>query len=401
MKLESYDKLVQAIAASLARQNAPLPVTPEAKAELRKRLFRVLRIREEWLPSISWKCVGKADFGEVDTETLFFRSWQGMYGYATLYMPRKREGRIPAMLFSPGHAMDTGRFQCNYQIMAQLLAAKGTAVLLFDQFGLGQRAHTGHSSAYATFACGTTVSGLMVLEDMALFNALASDERFDAGRIGIMGHSGGGQNTLFLSMALYDKAALAVASGWACSFEYTARKERKLCACDLFPGILHEFEVWHSIGCLYPKPIMCCSGAGDSMIARDVVLQLKHRLEAFYAPGKSEVFIWNGGHKWETPQDFAHVADFVLGNFGLPCYGETLSEKPDTFFPSGPVTEMPAYPDDAIDISELASRLTGVRPGKANAQSDVFPIPDFLSKEEYEALDDEAKVYFMQAGVFL
>ena len=289
MSLAPYDKLVQAVARSLAGQQAPLPVTPEGRAELRKRLFRMMRVQESWLPKIRMERLKSAVFGEVETETLRFQSWDGVYGDATLYLPRSRTGKLPAMLFSPGHAMDTGRFQANYQIMSQLLAARGTAVLLFDQFGLGDRQHTGHARMFAPFACGTTVIGLMILEGMALFDALTSDGRIDPARVGIMGQSGGGQNTLFLSMALQERAALAVVSGWACSFEYSARKERPLCACDLFPGILREFEVWHAVGCLYPHPVLCCSGTGDPMIPRDVVLQLKHRLEDFYAPGKSEV----------------------------------------------------------------------------------------------------------------
>ena len=401
MNLLPYEKLVQAVAASLARQHAPVPVTPEAKQELRKRLFRMMRVKEEWLPEITWQPIDSCQFDCVETETLRFRSWDGVYGDATLYLPRERQGRIPAMLFSPGHAHDKGRFQPNYQTMAQLLAAHGTAVLLFDQFGLGDRAHTGHSRAYAPFTCGTTVIGLMILEGMALFDKLASDERIDPARVGIMGHSGGGQNTLFLSVALQERAALAVASGWACSFEYNARKERHLCPCDLFPGLLHEFEVWHAIGCLYPKPILCCSGMGDPMIARDVVLQLKHRLEAFYTPGQYEVFLWDGGHSWAQPADFAHVADFILRHFDLPTYGDTLRELPQTFFPPAPNANKPPYPSDAIDLTQLAANLTGVAPREANSVLDIFPAPDFLTTEEFDSLDTETKEYFVQVASFL
>ena len=401
MKLESYEKLVQAVAASLAKQHAPIPVTPDAKAEIRRRLFRMMRVKEEWTPEISWEPIARHQFDEVETETLRFQSWEGMVGDATLYLPRNRHGRVPAMLFSPGHALDSGRFHSTYQLMAQLLAAHGTAVLLFDQFGLGDRAHTGHTYAYDVFTCGTTVIGLMILEGIALFNKLADDERIDSKRVGIMGHSGGGQNTLFLSVALHDRAALAAPSGWACSFEYNARKERRLCACDLFPGLLHEFEVWHAIGCMYPKPILCCSGMGDSMIARDVVIQLKHRLESFYAPDKSEVYLWNGGHSWEQPFDYAHVADFILRNFGLPTYGDSLRELPKPFFPDAPNADKPPYPADAIDLTRLASRLTGKTPKEASSVLDAFPPPDFLSQEEFEAMDLETRKYFVQVASFL
>ncbi len=400
MSLVPYDKLVQAVARSLAGQQAPLPVTPEGRAELRKRLFRMMRVSESWLPEIRMERLKSAVFGDVETETLRFRSWDGVYGDATLYLPRKRAGKLPAMLFSPGHAFDAGRFSGNYQIMAQLLAAHGTAVLIFDQFGLGDRVHTGHQ-CYGPFSCGTTVIGLMILEGIALFNALASDKRIDPDRIGIMGQSGGGQNTLFLSMALQNRAAQAVVSGWTGSFEFAARKERPLCACDIFPGILHEFELWHSIGCLYPNPVMCCSGFSDPLFGWDVGLQLKHRLGSFYAPGKSEVYQWDGGHKWNSPECYAHIADFVLRNYGLPQYGDTLKSIPEPFFQTGPDPAKPPYPEDAIGLTQLAARLTGVTPGKAESLADVFPRPDFLTQEEFDALDDEAKQYFIQVATFL
>jgi len=202
-------------------------------------------------------------------------------------------------------------------------------------------------------------------------------------------------------MALQSRAALAVTSGWAHSFEYNARKERRLCVCDIYPGILREFEVWHAIGCLYPNPVLCCSGMSDPMIARDVVLQLKHRLEDFYAPGKSEVYLWNGGHQWADPQTFAHAADFILRNFGLQEYGDSLKDLPEPFFPAAPDSATPPYPADAIDLAQLAIRLTGVTPGKADSLADVFPRPDFLTQEEFDSLSDEMKEYFIQEASFL
>lgn len=119
MSLSAYEKLGPAFAAALTAQNAPVPTTPEAKAELRRRLFRMMRVKESWLPEIRWECIGRRNFGEVETETLRFRSWNGVYGDATFYLPRQRSGKVPAMLFSPGHAFDAGRFSANYQLMAQ------------------------------------------------------------------------------------------------------------------------------------------------------------------------------------------------------------------------------------------------------------------------------------------
>ena len=140
---------------------------------------------------------------------------------------------------------------------------------------------------------------------------------------------------------------------------------------------------------------------GDPMIARDVVLQLKHRLEAFYAPGQSEVFLWDGGHSWAQPSDFAHVADFVLRHFNLPTYGDSLHELPATFFPPAPNARKLPYPADSIDITQLSTNLTGIVPREANSVLDVFSEPDFLTQEEFASLDKEAKEYFVQVASFL
>lgn len=400
MSLESFRKLEAAMARAIAAQKCPLPLTSAARQDIQQRMYRMMRIDPAWLPTVSWECIRKTAADDIEVETLRFTSWADIYGDALLYLPRRRNGRIPAMLFSPGHAITDGKYHDTYQRMAQLLAARGTAVLLFDQFGLGNRSHTGHQKMFAPFACGTTVIGLMLLEGIALFNKLASDVRIDPAKVGIMGHSGGGQNTLFLSAALGERAAQAVVSGFACSFEYTARKERPLCACDLFPGVLKEFEMWHLLGCMAPKPLLCCSGFGDRMIARDVVVRLKHRLESFY-PGKNcEVYLWNGGHAWDKPEEFNHVANFVLRNYGLEEYPAD-HPLPETIFPAAADPDNPPYPAGAADLGELASRLTGNKLVYPSSILEIFPRPDFLTAGEFDALSDELKELMVQASSFI
>ena len=293
-----------------------------------------------------------------------------------------------------------GRFKGTYQIVSRILAEQGVAVLLFDLFGLGGRAQTGHRQNFDVFGCGTTICGLMILEAIGLYNALEKDPRFDQKRMGLIGHSGGGQNSIFLSASLYDRVALTVCSGWACSYEYGARKARYICECNLFPGILHEFETWHALGCMFPKPLLICSGNDDSMIARDVVLNLKARMESIYGGNPNlETYIWAGSHPW-AGKAFRHVSNFVLRHFGMDEVDENVPPPPPPF-PECLDAEQAPLPADCLDLVALAERLTGKPQTGASRLEDVFPAPPFLTTEEFDSLTPEWRDIMVRNSLFL
>ena len=354
--------------------DAPLPVTSEAKAEIRRRVLNILRIRDEWRPAIKTETLGVREFAGFRVEELAFESWPEFRGRASLYLPVGAE-KPPVVLFNHGHAMDRGRRAESYQKFGQALASHGVAMLIADVTGCGERAATGHKGCVDVFGCGTTVCGIIVLEAMGFARYLHECGRFDTSRIGIAGQSGGGQTTLFLSSLIPDEAALFAPTGFVHSFEFNARKERKLCDCDLFPGVVGEVEMYHLLGCVAPKPLLVGSGKGDPMIARDAVVKTEHRLEHIWqqygAPENHTLLHWTGGHSIATsPQSLNGVANFVLHHFGMPEYPPD-TPLPETAFPEA----VEPLPLDGIDIETLAERLTGKPRPHWTSTAEAFPPP--------------------------
>ena len=372
--IEYLEKVDHALLRAAAKCDAPLPMDAAAKAEIRRRTLEILRIDPAWRPEIRAERAGVRECGNCRIEELVFESWPGFKGHASLYLPNGVE-KPPVVLFNHGHAMKEGRRSVAYQSIGQTLASHGAAMLVADVTGCGERAETGHKRRFKVFGSGTTVCGIIVLEAMGFAKYLRECGRFDASRIGIAGQSGGGQTTLFLSALIPDEAALWVPCGFIHSFEFTARKGRRLCDCDLFPGIVGELEMYHMLGCVAPKPLMIASGTGDPMIARDVVINTNHKLNCIWqrygAPENYERLAWQGGHSLSTsPESLYGVANFILKHFGLPTVPEG-TPLPEPVFPTA--VEPVALTDGAIDIDALAEHLTGKKSPELASLAQTFP----------------------------
>lgn len=394
-----YQKLERAIWSACASCDCPEPVTPAAKAEIKNRVYNMLRIRPEWRPRVSLKTVAEHEGGDFLVQKQCFESWPHIHGASLLYLPKRGSGPWPAMLLNHGHAVK-GKFRAAHQSMAQLLAAAGVAVLVPDVMGLGERRAIGHTETYEPFSCGTTVCGLIVLEALGHLDYLREQPCFDRNRIGLFGNSGGGQTTMFMCGMAFDDIALAAPSGFPHSFEYNARKERPLCPCTIFPGVLGQLEMRHLLGCLAPKPLLVAAGRGDPMIPRDVVLALFHRLQDTYRTAgqkdAAELLAWDGPHTWETLECFFGIANFILRRFGLPALPEGPLPKP--VFPEDEQT-LP-LPDDAMDMTTLAERLTGNRRLLAADIVDVFP-PRHIPVEDWPQIPRETLAILAQIDSFV
>ena len=397
--LEHLEKVDRALLRAAAACAAPLPVDAAAKADIRRRTLEVLRIDPDWRPTIEAETVGVREFGVFRIEELAFESWRGFRGKASLYLPNGVE-RPPVVLFNHGHAMIDGRRAVAYQSMGQTLARHGTAMLVADVTGCGERAATGHKQRLKVFGSGTTVCGIIVLEAMGFVRYLRECGRFDTSRLGIAGQSGGGQTTLFLSALVPDEAALFAPSGFIHSFEFNARKGRRLCDCDLFPGIVGELEMYHLLGCVAPKPLLIASGSGDPMIARDVVINTAHRLtriwQEYGAEENFERLRWKGGHSLATsPESLYGVANFILKHFGLPTVPEGTA-LPEAVYTAKVVPSELGEGD--IDIEQLAEKLTGKKSPELHSIAEAFP-PSLVPTDA--GVDDDWRELLAQMESFI
>jgi len=221
---------------------------------------------------------GVIEEDELTVEKVIFQSRPGVYVTANFYLPKNLKGKCPGVLFQPGHAQN-GKFCGDYQKVARLIARGGSAVLLIDPTGQGERSNytePGYAEPivpravmdHQTFGAqmflvqGNSVK-YFVADAMRAIDYLQSRPEIDPDKIGATGSSGGGTQTCVIS--LIDDRIKAAAPG---TFVSTRR--------DIFiyGGAQDSEQIWDSVtsegfdhhelvSCFCPKPLLILAVKSD------------------------------------------------------------------------------------------------------------------------------------------
>jgi len=350
------------------------PWRPEDRAEIARIAKNCLGIRDAWRPRIRTETVRVTEHDGFQIEHLRGTSWPAVICTAHLYVPTgAKDGPLPMVLLCCGHGRGC-KLSPGYQAMARHLARCGMVVLVFDNIGQGEREPMGHAHPVVPFACGTTVEGLIALEAMAWLDWAKADARVDGKRMAAVGNSGGGKLTIFFAVLYPDLAALS-SSGWLTTFEFVARKEKKLCHCTVLPGTVGRIEGWQLLGCFAPRPMLIFQGRNDNMFPEDLFYRVARQVKACYKQvGASDHFaaeVVPGEHSWDRGR-IALLGRWLSGVFDLGP-PPAVPEKENVLSPKE--TCLDVWPEDAVDIDTLARRLTGVDPPSGLKLWDVFPPP--------------------------
>jgi cephalosporin-C deacetylase-like acetyl esterase len=208
----------EALARITTRQQAEVRVT-----QVRARIWKLMGGEPQRTP-LNAKSFGTTVADGFSIERVMFDSQPGFHVTALLYLPAKRNGKMPAILVSPGHAPTA---KISDYANASMLAQNGFVVLTYDPIGMGERAEylnpddqtkslmqpTGeHGEAgLQPTLLGDAVARYFVWDAMRAVDYLASRPEVDPNRIGAFGCSGGGTITSLLGAM--DTRVKAVATG--------------------------------------------------------------------------------------------------------------------------------------------------------------------------------------------
>ena len=160
---------------------------------------------------------------DYQVEKIVYESMPGYYVTAALFIPNKRTGKTPAILYASGHTVNGFRSEV-YQHTIINLVQKGFIVLAFDPVGQGERLQyfneettqsrfgPTHEHSYPGAQCylsGYSPTKYFVWDGIRSVDYLLSREEVDPNRIGMTGRSGGGTQTAFI--AALDERILAAA----------------------------------------------------------------------------------------------------------------------------------------------------------------------------------------------
>ena len=119
----------------------------------------------------------------------------GHYIAGNLYKPERLKGKAPIILSPHGHAMapdNYGRFRTSEQIRCGMFAKMGAVVFAYDMIGFGESTDYKHTDPKAL--------QIQTFNSVRVLDYLCSLDYTDTTRIGITGSSGGGTQTLYLSV---------------------------------------------------------------------------------------------------------------------------------------------------------------------------------------------------------
>ncbi len=201
---------------------------------------------------------------------------------ALLFEPL-RSGRCPGVIVFHQHASQwhfgksevAGLVGERWQAFGPTLARAGIAVLAPDSIAFEDRRHgvTGtephqddwlqhyNEMAYRLLEGDTLMA--KVLSDAAdALSVLRSQPSVADDRVGVLGHSYGG-NTVLFHAAVDDRVRFAASSGAACSFRTKMTSRTGIEMSQVIPGFCTRFDVGDLIRAIAPRPLLLVYADGD------------------------------------------------------------------------------------------------------------------------------------------
>ena len=243
--------------------------------------------------------------------------------HAYLFLP-ETPGPHPAVLcihqhhrqFHLGKSEPAGLAGDPEQFYARELAARGYVTLVPDAIGFEERQHPIlHGQDYERFeankrlAEGSCLQAKMLWDLMRALDYLIGRNEVDPRRIGCLGHSLGGQETLFLC-AMDRRVSVGVSSCGFSSYRALFDGAINHNFAAYVPGLLRYGDLDRVLGLVAPRPFLALAGKDDPIFplagahatvraARRAYAEAAHRLRLRVFPG---------GHGFSAPMRGAAYA---------------------------------------------------------------------------------------------
>jgi dienelactone hydrolase len=137
-----------------------------------------------------------------------------------------------------------------------------------------------------------------VLSDSAQgISLLRTHALVDPDRIGILGHSYGG-NTVLFHGALDERIRFACASGAACTYRYKMTHGLGIEMAEVIPGFVTRYDIPDLVACFAPRELLIVSATDDalSLDAVQIVTEAQETCAAAGVASHVEHLRYEGGH---------------------------------------------------------------------------------------------------------
>jgi len=239
---------------------------------------------------------------------------------AFLLVPEERQRRRPGVLASHQHAREykvgksepaglAGKRMYHYGVE---LCRQGYVVLCPDHLGFEERyrpatvsrkdaASEGRDQESLLLAdCllhGSSLTAKYLFDMLQAFDVLASDDRVDARRLGVIGHSLGGQTGLW--HAFYDERVRVAFASCGFSTLETVQKHRiPHNFASYLPGLLEVGDIDDVVAAIAPRAFGMSHGMHDPLFPMDGVRRIQSRARAVFPERHFLSIVFRGAHSF-------------------------------------------------------------------------------------------------------
>lgn len=209
------------------------------------------------------------DKGDYTIELVAFESLPKVYVTANLFLPKRRDGRVPAIVYVCGHAFSEHGNKTSYQRHGISFARNGYAAIILDSIQTAETFGTHHGVGRQRFmdwySRAYTPAGIEVWNAIRAIDYLETRAEIDPARVGMTGRSGGAAMTWFtaaVDMRVKAAAPIMGISTYAANLE--ADTQRGHCDC-MFPINFPRHDMLHQGALIAPRPLLMAHGIKDAL----------------------------------------------------------------------------------------------------------------------------------------
>jgi dienelactone hydrolase len=253
---------------------------------------------------------GRIDQGDFVVENLHYQSMPHLYVTANLYLPKKIEARLPAIVYVCGHSqvkkanVSYGN-KTAYQHHGAWFAKNGYVCIVLDTLQLGEIEGIHHGlyreKMWWWMSRGYTPAGVEAWNSIRAIDYLVSRPEVDPTKIGITGRSGGGAYSWWTA-ALDDRIACAVPVAGITDMHNHIVDGTIEGHCDcMFMTNTYRWDFAQVAVLVAPRPLLISNSDKDTIFPLDGVERLHAQVARIYKLNKAEknlgLLITEGPHK--------------------------------------------------------------------------------------------------------
>jgi cephalosporin-C deacetylase-like acetyl esterase len=336
----------------------------EARAyvkDVQERIARAFAPMPKKKTPLKARVTGKLERDGYAIEKVIFESRPGFLVTAHLYLPEGASGekKVPGVVGTCGHSRN-GKNAEAYQAFAQGLARMGTACLIYDPIGQGERSqylddkheliykgttHEHNMAGNQMELIGEFLGSWRAWDGIRALDYLLARPEIDSKHVGVTGNSGGGTMTTWLLGAEQRwtmGAPACFVTTWRRNFENELPQDNEQCPPrSLALGLDHD----DYLAAMAPKPIIILAKEKDYFDARGSEETLGRLRRLYGLLGKEEnVQLHIGptthGYTQENREAMYRFFNSVTGVSDAQTEPELLIEDDETLWctPTGQVT---------------------------------------------------------------